>query len=93
MRDEGWYTRRVSRYGFVALVVALVGGFLWAAHDINSSHSSTAAVGWLVVPVLLFLITCVVVGVDRIVYVVASLTHRPQDPPPESDDFSGLPRA
>jgi hypothetical protein len=85
------YTRSMSRYGLVALVLALLGGFLWAAHDIETSHSSTAAVGWLAVPILLFLIGCAVVILDAAGSLAWRFTHRRTAQPPDPNDFSGLP--
>ncbi len=85
-------TRRATVTGLILLAALL----FWANHDITSSHSSTAAIGWIVVPPVLFVAAITVVVIDRLVAFGQRLTHRGETPPPitglpDSNDWSGLP--
>lgn len=85
-------TRRAAFAGLILVATLL----FWANHDIASSHSSTAAIGWIVVPPVLFVAALTVVVIDRLVALGRRLIRRGERPPPVTrvpnpDDWSGLP--
>jgi hypothetical protein len=89
--------RMLSVAGVVAGLAALVIVTVWAWHDISTSESSTAALGFLVLPVLLFAVAGATVLVDRLAFLGGWLLRRRHAPAPERrprrdpDDWSGLP--
>jgi hypothetical protein len=95
-----WLQRRrfLSRIGTLLGLIAMAVIVAWAWHDISTSSSSTAALGILVIPPVLFVVAGATFVVDRAVVLGWRFTHRPPVPPaptrsprPDRDDWSGLP--
>jgi hypothetical protein len=89
--------RMVSRAGVVIGLAALFVVIAWAWHDISTSESSTAALGFLVLPPVLFVVAAGTFLVDRVVVLGWRLARRvgpsrPVSPGPrDPDDWSVLP--
>jgi Na+/proline symporter len=96
-----WLRRHalLTRIGLALGLIVMAAMVAWAWHDISTSTSSTAALGILVIPPVLLVVTAATFGVDRAVYSAWRLTHptqhaptEPTEPPPAGRaDWSGLP--
>ncbi len=100
-----WLRRRalLTRIGLALGLIVMAAMVGWAWHDISTSTSSTAALGILAIPPVLFVVAVVTFGIDRAVALSWRFTHptqhaaaeapaEPTEPPPAvRDDYSGLP--